>query len=250
VTTAYTVAVEFAVVPATIFYVLYRWQNALAGAFGVVALLVVPLIPFVEPAATYSGYWMYAYSIPPLLLAIGAVHDHSSKRAGIWLGVTALIELVIGGVGAVIVATAYLLKRDIAGIVRAAGWSMLIASPLIIFAVQHNRYWISTGSSRLGEFVLYPGFIKFALVAGIFGVCTLGIFYTVVTEGPFPVVGAVSLSVFVCGAFFFFNYIPSYWYKLLFGYMLRFGLALTVGSFTSSTVELVRNWHYVQKKSK
>lgn len=157
-TTVYSGFFEFVVVPAVVYFVTSRWFSQISGVCALYLLAGMNYLtyPHSSPIWWQTGFWMYAYTLPSMLLSFYFAEKINKMQryviyTGVLLGVTAMLEIFMAGVAAVIVAITLSYKRKIKELFVVGGLSMIIASPMALFYLEHSEYWLGEGGGRIAE---------------------------------------------------------------------------------------------------
>lgn len=224
----YTLTMEFIAIPIALALLVRRWDSrAVVPTMLIYAVVSQTIGQGGGVTMLTAGYWMYAYAIPPFLLAIrSASTPQSWRRAGVWLGVTAMLQLIIGAIGALIVAVTYALRQEWSLLTKTAVTSMVTALPLVPIGLVHYHYWLSSGGKRADL-----GAISTASVADFFLLMAVGISFIsygllragdadlkTVQHFPASAVGAgISLPLYFIAV----KVLHSYWFGLLTSYIVQ-----------------------------
>ncbi len=271
VTTAYMIMIEFVLIPITLFRAVSTWWSEHAAGwtvllYGPLSFLLFPdVVPNASPVLVntmfQSVFWMYAFAIPPILYAWQHAHQGQYNRAGVGLGLTALIELPLAAFAALVVAVTYFASKDLRGLLHTGGVSVLVSLPLVPFGMQHLDYWLRTGSSRMStrQYGLFEGgtqsvagmevTILEAKLGGllIFGVAILAFATLYITSSKtrgfvqsLPDV-VVSQVVVLCTLELVLGVLSlALWYHILITYLFRFSLFAIAGIFLDQAITSAR----------
>ncbi len=272
VVTAYMIAIEFVLIPVTLYRGVRAWYGAYAAGWAALLYgsLAFVLFPDVVPDASlvlintmYSGvYWMYAFAIPPILFAWEQAGRGNYRLAGVGLGLVALIELPMAAIAAIVVAVTGLLDGEVRDVLEAAAVSIVVSLPLVPFAVYHLDYWISSGAGRTdvsryplfdGGSQSFAGFEVTVLEARIAGVVLFAMALATVASAYYrsdavkrfvqelPAAVKSQLVVLVVLELVLGVMLLALWYHILISYIFRFTLFALGGVIASRAVSAWRS---------
>lgn len=237
VTLLYSITVEFVLIPLVLYSTVRELAGRRAAAVSVLALAALTHVfpPWHENTAFIMGFPMYAYGIPPFLLAMKHSGETPNyRRIGFYLGCVALIELVMAALAAAVIAATFLARREYRGLSIAAGTSMLVASPLLVYFWSWGELWFRMGSNRAVSGDLSLSLLEWGVLASgtllllvaVYLWQTAPRFRRIALKVPDVVIGAVAVT---WTATLTVAMIDAFWYKILFAYMAKYSLFPAVG---------------------
>lgn len=145
-TVAVSLLVEFVIVPILLYAVLRKmdYRAAILG-IGLYAV-TVHIVPPWAPTYWILGDWHWAMALPWFMAAL---HDVTSpvnyRRAGAWLGMMALTEVLMAFFAALGIGLGLLAARKWRPFVETAGASIIVGSPSFVWTYLYIDHWMSRG---------------------------------------------------------------------------------------------------------
>jgi len=233
VTIWYSLIAAFVLIPGLI----YLLTREISEHAAVVALLIyalgVHLVPPWDPTMWVRGKWQYIYAIPPMILALRAARRQKPTQSGIWLGVMALIEILLAGVVAAGIGLSLLMQREFEGFKRTAVVSILVFSPGLLWVAKWHEHWSSHAPPL--EFSLnLTSPLLMALVGSIASVIAGALVLArkatyrrrIIEIGSLPLLVTTSLLVFLTAIALFGR---AYYLKIMIAYPTEFLVYICAG---------------------
>jgi hypothetical protein len=246
-TITYTVLLEFIVTPIAFWYLLTKITPD--KRIHTASLLLYSLFLFHFPpwpnTAFFFGTWMYAFAVPPALLAVAGTLERRYLFTGLMLGIIALLQAVIAVAIAAVIGVALLLQRDIRGLIVTATVSAITAIPSFIAFALFSEKWLSRGAGRA-----QPGPGPLFSTREIAAILVIGIAVSVglyllwnlpelrnrlIHESPLVLLvaftmigGGTAVSLFI---------LDSFWYRYLLGYLFKFLFLISAGIWTVVSID-------------
>lgn len=246
---AYTLFIEFVVIPTTLWWAVKRSTGGRAAlASLIIYAFFIHLLMFRFQSMFVAGYWYYAYAIPYLLIVLGLLSSPGPryKAAGYALGALFLAQQFFAGLGALTVAIVCLYRQEIREIFTVAIRSIVVSVIAVPWLITHSEVLGQKSPTIESLQIILAGMSVretiFVITVGAFAVLLAVGYYTdnrVVTwlQQSVDDIWAIFFTVTLTGYTFGATILDLYWYHLIFAYLVRFAgfsiAGIIAGAFVS-----------------